>query len=719
MKKFYNWTILSIIITISLGNVYGQSNKALEIKEKLWEKSGADFRVTETPDKWDKKSAVIIALDYEQSYHKQPIIGILNYYSHKHERVKILANNVLEEYSQFTIPIGRRVRNIDFNFYAGFKVIKSSGEEIEIPLTDAVKEEREINGRSFDNLKLAIPNLQVGDIIDYYIAEEREITLSSVKYYSFDPFIFQLSAQYPIMYQKISFDISRRCFLNVKSLNGAPAFRAVKEEEKDFYSVEDRDREDVNGLRWFYENRQLPTIKYKVTYGAPLVVNNIPSFLGEQRKKKNSVSKEEIKSFVASLRNSSAYIGNQLIYSNKSKFKKESNKKKIAISLFYEMRNKFRIQEVEERIINGGSQNPRYASYKYVFALSHSYKKFKVPHKVLIGIPREISDIDDVIMENELDYMIRVDLDKPYYLSAFDNFGVFGQSNFHMEGTEMYEVNGLDNSNDWRLKKTMLPRSEYSANNGHTNLVLKLDEPDGILMAEVEKLHSGYNKVYYQNTLLDYYDYVESEKIKYKMTNPRDSYNKKGRLVFDQKKKSYLDKRSENRNEIVKAHIKSDYDYEIEDVKDFKIINSGRNHTEPVFSYSYQVDFSDALKKLGENYLINIGQLIEGQVDIQKEEMERKYDVHMNYPRSYSHQITLKIPDGYEVQGLDKLVVNEENNIGGFVCETNLEDNVITVSTKKYYATNYVAKEEWNKLVGFLKLAKDFNGKNILLKKTE
>ncbi|MEL7005095.1 MAG: hypothetical protein AAFN93_20500, partial [Bacteroidota bacterium] len=258
------------------GGVNDNAKRAAEIQQLMWQKSGKEFSITTTPEKWNKESAVIIAKDTRLSYHKAPIVSNLKYGRFIHERVKLLSNSAIEEYSEFSIPGSGSIGKYSFSFYAGFKVIKPSGEETIISLDDMVKENAELNNLRLDIFKLAIPDLEVGDIIDYYTVEERVISLAaSLKYHNFDPAIFELNDNYPIMKQRIAFDVLRRCFINLKTFNGAPEFKLTKDEENDRnrYELVDVDRERVDDVLWLYKYREIPTVKFKVTYASPAVTS--------------------------------------------------------------------------------------------------------------------------------------------------------------------------------------------------------------------------------------------------------------------------------------------------------------------------------------------------------------------------------------------------------------------------------------------------------------
>lgn len=89
----------------------------------------------------------------------------------------------------------------------------------------------------------------------------------------------------------------------------------------------------------------------------------------------------------------------------------------------------------------------------------------------------------------------------------------------------------------------------------------------------------------------------------------------------------------------------------------------------------------------------------------------------MAYPRSFNYQITLNIPDGYTVAGLDKLNKSVDNETGAFISTAKLEGNQLIIKTSKQYKNYYEPNSNWNKMILFLDEANQFTNEKILLKK--
>jgi hypothetical protein len=189
----------------------------------MWSTANKSFQVSDVPKKWATKSAVIIAQLNRYEYRKPAVLNLLRYNEYHHYRIKMLDKNAINKYSEMSYYTNHTDNSTHetVKVYVGFKVIKPNGKEIIVDLATAVTMEKQSGGlkRSYD--KLAIPGLEQGDILDYYICEEATKSNQSLIYF-FDPIVYALPREYPVMNHKLQFRAERRCFINLKSLNGAP-----------------------------------------------------------------------------------------------------------------------------------------------------------------------------------------------------------------------------------------------------------------------------------------------------------------------------------------------------------------------------------------------------------------------------------------------------------------------------------------------------------------
>lgn len=717
-KSLLLFFLLFLTIAAFASSGINQNKKrAEELRQMHWKGNDKNFAVRSIPDKWKNESAVIIAKSNMHSYKKEVLAQYLNFDSYDHYRIMLLDNSALEKYAQFTIPGSGMFGNARVDMYAGFKIIKPDGREIEISLDDAVLQKQEVNNKGFEMYKLAIPNLQLGDIIDYYLCEEQNIGLAA-KYYAFKPVIIDLNDEYPIMKQRISFEILRRCYINLTSLNGAPEFKLTedKETEKSYYTLEDGDRESIKDIRWLFPYREVPTIKYKIIYASNSVAGMIPGFIGQPGVIKSSVSVSEIKDLFSYIFTDQGYYSMKLRTEMNKKYKTLTDQNKLARQAFYVARNLFRTDYAEDRLINGSDPNPDEDYVDYIVALSAYYRYKKINHEILIGIPRQISALEDLILENELTVMLKVNTKTPFYIGRLDNNAIPGEIDIDMQGITAYTANGLMLPKAWNLRKVQIPVSPATENVLTTHYDLTIaDLNEGKINVKANKDVTGVMRLYPQTMLMDYYDYQDEENSK--MTAETVKKSKKTQQKQNKLKESFLATRDDNRLTNLKTMVDNDFDMEFDNPRDLKIEQAGRFEETSAFKYSYATTFKNAIKRAGPNYLIDIGKFIEGQTEVKLEEKDRKFNIYRPYTASFVTTISLQIPDGYTVQGIEKLNSTVENATGGFNSKARIENNALIIDVSKTYKTNFEKKEKWPLMVSFMEAAYNFTQQQILLEK--
>ncbi|MEM9822306.1 MAG: DUF3857 domain-containing protein [Bacteroidota bacterium] len=186
----------------------------LKYYKLIFEDSKIDFKATQAPAKWSGESKVMLAQKSHLSFFRNTkadnnsIKGVIR------KRILLQDKNAVEDFSEFYFQESETVK---------INLIKKSGEEIPVDISNAIEVETEVpdyyssNYQSSSYRKLAIPNLEVGDIIDYFVVftENRNTTIS---------FFSTLSESYPILAQEIIFDIDKLWSFYFNSFNDAPQF---------------------------------------------------------------------------------------------------------------------------------------------------------------------------------------------------------------------------------------------------------------------------------------------------------------------------------------------------------------------------------------------------------------------------------------------------------------------------------------------------------------
>lgn len=710
---------ITIALLMASFHLVCANEKSEEIKAEMWKSNNTAFASTTVPAKWSNSSAVILAQLNRFEYRKPAIIKELQTNSYYHIRIKLNDKNAINAYSEISFPSERRALSV----YTGFKLIKPDGREIIIDHTKAVEMELNKGSKNKAYKKLAIPNLEVGDILDYYICEEETLPLSSKMYY-FTPIQYNLPQEYPVIEQRLEFKAQRRCFISMNAANGAPELQEkVDEASGDItYSLVDKNREGIKETRWFYPNRELPTIKFRAAYASGKAVRQNDVLLGEPGVIKDKVSEQELIDYLTYIFvNTYTDTKSMIKHIKKTVDKKASNFEKTKAGYYFRRNEELNWDEVQT-IADKDTWNQNLAMYKdNVFQSLDRFAVFlaqqEIPHDIVIAIPRDVASIDDLLLEHELKFLIRVKQDDTYlYLSPVNNFRIPGEFDADLMGTEAYIVDGNQKFSDWKLEKITLPIISKDNNKETSTLAVKISDDLKSASINMHSSLSGYQKNYAQYSLLDFYDYKEEETSKFKMNEDFEGtlWMKKKLLTL---RESYLKTKDLYRNQALKGLTDNSFDFEIDTVSNFKLIQSGRFDTLPEMKYQYTFETKGLVTKAGRNYMVSIGKLIQNQAKIEKEELERQQGIYMYSPRAYSYTITVDIPQGYSAQGIEQLNTKVVNQQGGFITTAKLENNKLIVTSDKYYNNIYDTAETWSNYVEFLNEAANFTERKILLKK--
>ena len=274
----------------------------------IWAEPAAAFAVTESPAKWNEESAVVMGYKRSILFDKKSSGGFFsprqkNVFFFEKVRLKIQLHdkNSVQAFSEIYF----RYSSKEDGFVA--RIIKPGGETSAVDLKEAVELEPgsdipeffksffdQTSGAQSRYYKVAIPNLEPGDILEYASYTKSKLDVRGSGFVEFDPQYEICSKGYPVMYNEIDIETDDKSFFKSLSLNGAPEFKKEQSEDKDFYRYvfTDRDRgveKDIN-----FVNRFLvyPMVKFQVIYANSENVKGL--MIGGKGELKNGFNKEEL-----------------------------------------------------------------------------------------------------------------------------------------------------------------------------------------------------------------------------------------------------------------------------------------------------------------------------------------------------------------------------------------------------------------------------------------
>jgi hypothetical protein len=204
----------------------------------------------------------------------------------------------------------------------------------------------------------------------------------------------------------------------------------------------------------------------------------------------------------------------------------------------------------------------------------------------------------------------------------------------------------------------------------------------------------------------DYKNYNGSSPTDNMKSREQDSYNSYVKALKDEFKKQKPD--------FVKTSLESEFDGTVNNIH-FDIISDGRSSKHDSLTIKEGFELTNFVRKAGRKILINLPGLAGSQLQIRKEERNRKYDIDVRYPKTYRWTINFKIPDGYAAQGVNEINKVVDNETGGFSLTAKEEDGFVVISVLKTYKQKKIPSEKWDSMLNFIDAAYNSSFKYILL----
>ncbi|MCF6131516.1 DUF3857 domain-containing protein [Flavobacterium wongokense] len=713
---------LLLLLLFVTSSIIAQDKK--EIRDFFWGPKDEFKKANSIPDKWKNESAVFIHKREHYNYHK--FGASVTYTSAIRKRVKLLDQAAVTEFSQFSYKnkfysnkaygtVWRRGTN-----FVGVKVVKPDGKEIEI---DTEKEAKEVNGEQ----KLAIPNLEVGDIIDYYFYSVEPF--KSVYDYTFAAVETPLGDVYPTMDLKITLETENDFFVNFNTYNGAPALKQIptKSSGERSYELTEKNIEKNEFPRWFYPYAEMPCYKFQVIFARSGKFEKLADgFLSESEKEiKKTVAKEDIYDYYNKKFVPDGDLGPIKDFLKGKSFASEEEKVR---EVYYFCRHEYYTRYIEAFVVNdakifypfeyyGG--NPIFFSREESFINYFMYflKKNEIDYDIIVATPRYNGSIDDLLIQGNVTKLIRVNTKNPVYLEYFSPYTSADQIDYSVENSKAYVLEVSKGKRVTDASTVVLPSSTYQENNYKTKTTLKLDDFTGFKVKR-ESSYLGHLKENEQKEKFNFYDFVYEDYKKYGTTQLLEYVkNKKKKEQYTNELNALINKMKDKQKEAFEKSAEEEFEFAVEDYK-LEIKNSGRYGKKSALEIEENFNVKDNLiKKAGDKYLIEIGKMLTAQIEIDQKEKDRKNNIYMVYPRSFDNEIILEIPAGYSVSGLEKFNKKVENETGGFTSKAEVKGNQLIINTNKYYKNYYEPNANWNKMIAFLDAAYQFTQEKVLLKK--
>lgn len=682
-----------------------------EIRNEVWSMNLPDFKNTTVPEKYKNEPAVVLAA-YEQlelirktkfdwsgaALTKQQI----TYRSIYRQMVYINSQSALESMSEYSFQSRRKERYTgdEEQRVLGIRILKPDGTVKEIDPSEYVKDNED--GKSYRKSlqesykKLAVPGLEVGDIIDIFFAEYSVINNRNP-----DPMSFYFMEKYPMLAYSIHCEIDSKLSTFYRCLNGAPDFtQRIDSTGNYILDLRVGDLGRTLPVSWYNSARQTPMILMYI-YNIKTPYPWTPPSAKKQGMQANPDAQVMISDTRAFMK-SPIKIWSGLLSGRKNEISK-ALKAKQAEGWSDEKLMDYLYQYCFLRYMQMGAD---YSPEKFILLVHNLMEKAGIPHQVGITTQCKQEPLSQLINYANTIWFIYLEANgKCYAPPSYYNYP--SEVPVYLQGEEAILE---DNT------RITLPASIADDNRNLTTITASIDD-NTLNLSRHEEIYGSLKRKIQPYLVLDedlgnslhrqlgitatIYD---ETKEKYR-TNQQERY----RQEREKEKDGY-------RNEVIAYHGS---DEGLGANIGYKLLSIGNRADSIAFAYQTDYTLDGYVKKAGQNLLLSAGLLIGSQPEIKGEERRRNEDIYQEMPKTYLWDIKVRLPQDYQIasDGLKKMNTRTENECGAFIARATVENNMLHLQVEK--RTNHTSEpvSNWQKILDIFDAAKAYETLTIALKK--
>ena len=738
MKISFSFLLILIsIISSAQNNQVAYRQKSEELRKTVWQSNNDIFSSNTIPDEYKAESAVVLARSFEMQRESSSKLKFMiitatsisntNKTSIYREKVKINDKAALEAFSKLEYEkVLNKTQSLFFmsiknktEVFVGVKIIKPDGKEVVI---NADEEVLLSTSNKNQTAKLAVPGLQVGDIIDYYICTIKNVEGTQEE--SDNKYMFYLVDEYPVLKYNYTFQYNKKVNVITLSANGASNLTETTNGNGDkIFSLKGNNMPKFKDENWSSSYRTFPYFAISSNYKTKL--EKAVALPTEKYDAKKSNLDNHLHNY-GNIFNSAIFpFSNTVQKKTESQFKSKGLKTlplDSTMKFFYNFwkYNTF-FDYSDNRYEMGTKRN--YSSVYNQYSASFNCQMLcdmEIPHDIIITSSKYSNSLENIFDDSDFDVLIRINGAKPMYM-AFDKFNNnFNELPAYYEGQKAFVLTPKKhNSRKYSFERSemTLPISKPEDNTLQETISLKL-MPNDLQTIQINRnvKETGFMRIGDQLGLLlmedadkEFTQLFSGEEMKKRVSgyNPKKIYENVLVSIADAKK-------AEKQNFI--DEIKGQYNQEPKELNSYSIVNTALTNNKP-FEFTTTFTMDGFVKKAGTNYIFTIGKLIGAVSKLEEKHRTRQTAIVMPTARILNYSMEFEIPVGYSVKGLESLSTNKQNEMGAFNVKATSQNNKIKVDVSRVYAISNAPKEKWDSVAELIDAAYDFSEQKILLEK--
>lgn len=705
---------------------------AKTVREMVWAWDKPEFKQYELPAGYENESAVILARhQHIEATSKNRfrmnalLFGDINrelFYTNIDRRmVRINDLSALTEFSELSFreeaKISGHMRSNKLRTIVGARVIKPDGSVVEVAIDEEAVAMTEGRKEKETLKKVAIPGLQVGDILDYFVCDEMELET-----YNVPPEIFTFFGQYPVLKYSIHCEFGNKLTVEYRSVNGAPEMKLTADADNNY--ILDAEAENImkvpalDETRWISPYRSLPMIRM-------YVLNNSSKLIYKSPNARASGVYENLP-YDEYLTDSKTFLAAQ----EKQMFwMKETDKKvKKTVSAYIDKHPSMSDEELAVLLYDAlrfhwPNDYANYPRFKFIVRLQQLFKEHNISHKLLFVTSRFGPGKDAVVSDDDIfNGLLANDNQLFFFINGYRYAGEIPPA-YQGEAASTVEVVKYAMNKKYGIEGSVGQYEIAESKSGDNLLTSRIevsfpvDNPLQLNVKRNLKCTGNMKEDYWSLVLYEDWDKEMREKLGIGQTLMEELQENKSTRKHIDEYVSALENRRKNQKENVELELTAYHGQKPDKITDYSLSAIGTTANRPALDYTVSYRIDGLVKNAGNNLILEIGRLIGQQWEPSELDEKRNIEAYLPTAIRLNYEIEIEIPEGYTVEGLDALPSVYSNDYGGFHSGYKLEGNKLFVSVNKIYEKSSVPVDKWGEMLLIAKKTNDFQAKTIILKK--
>lgn len=748
MKKLPAIVLLIFLIVSPLAS-YGQYDtfeqsesdnnyaaRAAQIRSEVWAWDIPAFRNYSVPDEYADESAVVLArhraIDATAKKSNAARIfflgdntGKLFYTDIDRRMIKINDQAALDKFSEFSFKeeSTHGMANLMLKVL-GVRIIKPDGSIHEVDVSGASVSITEGKDDKEVYKKLAIPELQKGDILDWFICDVYELRSLNLS----DQVIPFFTVDYPALSYSCQLVFGKNLTIEYRNINGAPVFSRETDEEGNIVLTAETDRllriNDTENLRWISSRRDIPMMRFVV------LQNKSAAFF--KPKSARPIGVYENVPYEQILEDAKWFLA---AYNFRAEMLKDTKKKVLeTVANYRDACPESSIEELANIIYSAldfeWSGSPSfYNSHTFILMLDQLFKENGIESRIGFATNKYDARKDEIVTDDDLQLIILANGGKQLFFLPYQ-YMVPGEipSGLQGEPATVFMLNKIVSNTSGKPIKIdtgpeeliTLPQSTAQDNVHAIRIEASvLPEDSGKLMIRRHSSRSGAFKNEIQSSLISYenwdttmrrYLHIDKSLI--------DELNEKRRTrKLVEKVEGNFEKAREEQEETMRQEIFAYHKAEPQKMVDYSVTSFGVTKDQPNLVYGITYVMDGFVRTAGDNLILDAGKLIGEQWVPTDNDRNRSINAYIPTPRMLEYKVSFNIPEGYKVGNIDHMNVDYSNKYMSFTANAVVEGNTISILAKKSYPITFVPKDDWGGLIEIIDKANRFYSSSIVLQK--